>query len=89
MCYTIPIATSIVTTAIWYKKRESNLWSLNLMLYGAAIFGFIDHLWNGELFLISENIFNELCLGCVITVGVFLGWLVTCFVPKVSYRKTV
>lgn len=87
MCYTIPLATSVATTILWCKKREPKIWTLNLMLYGAALFGVIDHLWNGELFLISENSLSDLCLGCVITVGIFLGWIVTLTIPKISSRK--
>lgn len=87
MCYTIPLATSVATTILWRKKGGPKIWSLNLMLYGAALFGVIDHFWNGELFLISENVFSDLCLGCVITVGIFLGWMVTLAIPKLSPVK--
>jgi len=76
MCYTVPIAASVVTTAIWLKKRDASVGYLNLMLYGAGIFGFVDHLWNGELFLISDNIGKDLLLGAVITASVFGAWLV-------------
>ena len=55
MCYTVPTAAAIVTTFIWKKNRSLGLWWLLLLFYGGALFGVIDHLWNGELFLISEN----------------------------------
>lgn len=74
MCYTVPIAASIVTTALWMKNKDASLGQLNLMLYGACLFGFIDHLWNGELFLVSGNIGRDLLLGVVITLAVFGAW---------------
>jgi hypothetical protein len=44
------------------------------MFYGGALFGIIDHLWNGELFLVSENWAKDVMLGIVITVGTILAW---------------
>lgn len=89
MCHTIPLAASVVTTVLWKKKKESKLWSLNLMLYGAVIFGLIDHIWHGELFLISGNIIKDLCLGVIITTGVFLGWLTTNAISKNVLKNPV
>jgi hypothetical protein len=83
MCYTIPIAASIVTSSIWMRNRDAGIGQLNLMLYGASLFGVIDHLWNGELFLISGNIGRDLVLGVVITVSVFGAW----FLGRVLSRR--
>ena len=74
MCYTVPIVAGAITTALWSMKKTQSLKSLNLLLYGAAIFGFIDHLWNGELFYISNNVAKDLLLGVVITLAVFVVW---------------
>lgn len=74
MCYTIPLAGAVVTSLIWRKKKQLKVWWLNLMFYGGALFGVIDHLWNGELFLISENWLKDLGLGIVITLGIILAW---------------
>ena len=74
MCYTIPLAAAITTSFIWKKSRKLKLWWLTLMFYGGSLFGIIDHLWNQELFLISENWLKDLCLGGVITVGLILLW---------------
>ena len=74
MCYTIPLAAAITTSFIWRKKRTLKLWWLILMFYGGSLFGIIDHLWNRELFLISENWLKDLCLGGVITAGLILMW---------------
>jgi hypothetical protein len=78
MCYTVPIAASVVTTYLWKKKnKDPRIWKLSLMLYGASIFGFVDHLWNGELFLISGNVAKDLLLGVTITAVIFAGWLIS------------
>ncbi|MFH1552656.1 MAG: hypothetical protein ABID83_03340 [Candidatus Omnitrophota bacterium] len=77
MCYTVPLLTSVVTTLMWKKKKDPKLFKLNLMLYGASIFGVIDHLWNGELFLISGNVAKDLLLGVAITAAIFVGWTVS------------
>lgn len=74
MCYSIPLAAAITTSFIWRKKRALKLWWLALMFYGGSLFGIIDHLWNKELFLISENWLKDLCLGGVITAGLILMW---------------
>ncbi len=74
MCYTVPLATSIITTTVYRIKKSKSLWYLNLLLYGGAIFGVIDHLWNGELFLVSENWKNDILLGVVITLSTFIFW---------------
>lgn len=74
MCYTVPIITGVITTALWSKKKTVSLKNLNLLLYGASIFGFVDHLWNGELFYVSNNIVKDLLLGAVITLSVFVVW---------------
>jgi len=84
MCYTVPAAGAIVTSIAWSRMRSVKLWWLNLMFYGAAIFGVIDHWWNGELFLISENWVRDFALGFVITGGIILAWLIIMAVAKNS-----
>ncbi len=84
MCYTIPAVTSIVTTIVWRKSKDAKIWWLNLMLYGGAIFGVIDHLYNGELFLISENLIKDLFLGCLITAAIFTGWIISLALARVN-----
>jgi hypothetical protein len=76
VCYIIPLATGLVTAArrkALHRKDNEGFW-LSLMFAGASVFGVIDHLWNGELFLIGPNIVSDLALGAVITTGVFASW---------------
>jgi len=44
------------------------------MLYGGALFGIVDHIWHGELFLISGSLAKDLALGGVITAAIFACW---------------
>jgi hypothetical protein len=84
VCYTIPLVAAITTSFIWKKKRILKLWWLALMFYGGSLFGIIDHLWNQELLLISENWLKDLCLGGVITAGIILAWRVILALAKKS-----
>lgn len=75
MCYAGPVAGAIVSSLVWSKTRSMKVWWLSLLYWGGALFGVIDHLWNGELFLISGDIVKDLMLGGVITVSIFIFWL--------------
>jgi hypothetical protein len=76
MCYLGPTTAAIVTTFIWQSKKTASLFWLTLLFYGGALFGIIDHLWNGGLFLVSENWAKDVMLGLVITAGTILAWAV-------------
>ena len=86
VCYVVPAAVAIVH-GIMRKKMTSlknnvhHLW-LNLLLVGAAIFGLVDHWWNGELFFIGENIILDILLGIIITITVFVIWIVFVTIDK-------
>ena len=82
MCYLGPTTAAIVTTFIWKSKKTLKLFWLMLMLYGGSLFGVIDHLWNGELFLVSKDWAKDLSLGLVITAAVILGWTVILALAK-------
>jgi len=84
MCYGAPLIGAIATTAIWGKTKSVKTWWLVLMFYGGALFGVIDHFWNGELFLISENIISDLLLGVVISAVILVSWFVMLVCSRVS-----
>ena len=75
MCYTAPLIGAVVTTAAWAKTRSAKVWWL---------FGVIDHWWNGELFLISENIISDLLLGVAITAVILISWGITVVCSKTN-----
>jgi len=74
MCYAVPTAGAVVTSIIWSKTKSVKVWWLNLLFWGGALFGVIDHFWNGELFLISENVVADLMLGVTITAVILVCW---------------
>ena len=74
MCYVVPLVAGAVFTVVWRKNKTIHMWWLVLMFYGAGLFGFIDHLWNGELFVISENWIKDIALGFVISLAILAAW---------------
>ncbi len=82
MCYTVPLAGAVITSLIRRKKKEPKIWWLALMFYGGALFGVIDHLWHGELFLISPDIYKDLLLGVVIAISILVCWAVILILTK-------
>ena len=74
MCYTAPLAGAIVSNTIWSRTKSVKVWWLTLMFYGGALFGVIDHWWNGELFLISDKIASDLLLGVTISAIILVVW---------------
>ena len=84
MCYAFPTAGAVITTAVWSKTKSVKVWWLSLLFWGGALFGVIDHLWNGELFLISENIVSDLWLGVAISVAILVCWAAMVFASKAN-----
>lgn len=84
MCYAAPLVGAVVTSIAWKKTKNVKIWWLNLLFYGGALFGVIDHLWNGELFLISENIISDLLLGVAITAVILISWGITVICSKTN-----
>ncbi len=76
MCFIEPTAGAIVTTLIWNRTKDSKIGRLNLLFWGGALFGLIDHFWNGELFVVPKNLISDLWLGAVITVSILVVWKV-------------
>lgn len=74
MCYLGPLSGAIVTSLLWKRTKSMKVFWLNLLFWGGALFGVIDHLLNGELFLISEEIGWDLLLGAIITGIILCVW---------------
>ena len=78
VCFTVPAAAALIhgvfrKNGSFIKNRTHHLW-LNLLFLGAAIFGLVDHWWNGELFLIGENLIMDIMLGVTITISTIIIW---------------
>jgi hypothetical protein len=84
MCYIVPTVAAITTTFAWKKKASLKLFWLMLMFYGGSLFGIIDHLWNRELFLVSENWLKDLGLGVLITAVITFTWVIISVLAKRS-----
>ena len=89
VCYVVPASAAIMHYFMRKKipsmKDKYNVW-LNQMLAGGAIFGIVDHIWNGELFLIGDNIFWDIGLGATITAAIMTIWLGMVFYDKARLR---
>ncbi len=72
-CYTMSVAAAAAVYLLRRKGDSQELRTLNLLLAGGGVFGFIDHLWNGELWF-SGNVANDLLLGIAITAGITAFW---------------
>lgn len=86
VCYIVPLmATLIAFTGrrAFHSKGSHGFW-LNIMLFGGALFGLVDHFWHGELFLIGANWASDLALGGAITLGITAGWGVIVFKTRIA-----
>ncbi|MBW2999370.1 hypothetical protein KY339_01750 [Candidatus Woesearchaeota archaeon] len=88
-CYAIPTIAAIVhyisrkKIPTW-KKSTHHSW-LNLLFAGGAIFGVVDHLWNGELFAVT---IADMMLGLTITAAIFIAWAGIVAVDKAKIKQT-
>lgn len=93
VCYVIPVVASLVHYGLRKNVKKLNesprqSW-LTLLLAGGGTFGFIDHLWNGQLTLIGPSLLSDLALGTAITVGIFFLWEILVMTDKATVKKPV
>ena len=93
VCYTVPMAAAFAHIIMRknitsWKESTHHLW-LSFLLAGGAIFGLVDHWWNGELFLIGENILMDIMLGITITIAIVVIWAVILTLDKTKAKKHV
>jgi len=84
VCYIVPTVATVIQFIRRKNNKDKHEYWLNLMFLGAALFGVIDHLWNGELFLISTNWLMDLALGFTITGGIIGSWGLLVSGPKIT-----
>ena len=93
VCYTVPLIAAIshffMIRNITSLKNSINQRWLGLLLAGGAIFGLVDHWWNGELFLLGENILFDLMLGVTITIAIVIVWAVIIKLNKSKQQKNI
>ena len=95
-CYGVPAVAALVHYAIrkrrpaWGSQKHQQ-W-LTLMLSGGAIFGIVDHLYHGELFLVGDDFAKDLLLGVLITTVILASWVIVVYKDKADIshpRKAV
>jgi len=91
VCYAVPIVAALVHHGLrrnvkGLKENSRQSW-LTLLLAGGGMFGFIDHLWSGELAMIGTNLLSDLALGTIITLGIFCLWEVIVMKDKLSAKR--
>jgi hypothetical protein len=69
-----------------WKESAHHLW-LSFLLGGGAIFGLVDHWWNGELFYIGKNFVMDITLGVAITVTILVIWTIIFTLDKTKSKK--
>jgi len=93
VCYTVPMIAAIAHIIMRrnitsWKESAHHLW-LSLLLGGGAVFGLVDHWWNGELFYIGDNIIMDLSLGIAITVTILVIWTIMFTLDKNKSKKPI
>ncbi len=92
VCYAVPIVAAVVHHGLRKRvmgtKGSAHQSWLTLLLAGGGMFGFVDHLWNGELTLTSANLWADLALGAVITLGILGLWSVLVLTDKFATKAT-
>lgn len=92
-CYLVPTVVLLFQFAASrgipaWKKNKEQTW-LTLLLLGGALFGVVDHAWNGELFLFGEHLVWDLALGVLITAVIFGIWSVMVIRDRAAQRHLV
>ncbi|MCK4912197.1 MAG: hypothetical protein KAS05_00575 [Candidatus Omnitrophica bacterium] len=88
MCHVVSIVAAAATSLAWKKSKNIKILWLTLMFCGGAMFGIIDHLWNGELFLISANTPKDLILGVLIVATTTLLWAIILLLDRLKNTST-
>ena len=93
VCYAVPTAAAIAhfimrRNITSWKGNTYHLW-LSFLLAGGAIFGLVDHLWNGEIFFIGEYVLLDIMLGVAITVTIVVIWAIMIIIDKSKAKKLV
>jgi hypothetical protein len=93
VCYVVPTAAAIAhfimrRNITSLKGNTYHLW-LSFLLGGGAIFGLVDHFWNGELFLTGEYLLLDIMLGVSITFAIVVIWAILITIDKTKVKKHI
>ena len=89
-CFLILLASAIGLHGVKgkVKARFPEVGLLLLLLWGGAIALIVDHIWNGELILISPNLLWDLLLGVAMTLAIVAIWSIYVVVTRASSSKS-
>ena len=94
MCYVVPLVIILIINGFEKHKKIfiAHLDRLNLLMFGGVTMLVVDHLWNGELFLVGPNIIQDLALGFAMSGVVIIAWALIALIEKkqvlVKVKKT-
>jgi hypothetical protein len=75
-CYVVPTAVAVLSVAFRRKYAIHTKYAqwFTIIFAGGSIFGFVDHMWNGELFLVGPSFMGDMLLGLAITATLLTSW---------------
>jgi len=94
MCYIVPLAIILIINGFEKHKKIfiAHLDRLNLLMFGGVTMLVVDHLWNGELFLVGPNTLKDLALGFAMSGIIIIAWALFTLIEKkqvlVKVKKT-
>ncbi len=88
VCYILSVVSAVLVYALRRRCDSPELRSFNLMLLGGTVFGFVDHLWNGELFS-SANPIDDLVLGTAIVASISGIWALIAYLPAIVKKDAL
>ena len=76
VCYAVPLALTFLLHGgrKWTRMEERRRERLEKLMAGGAIFGVVDHAWNGELLLVGKDPLADVMLGVTITLALLAFW---------------
>jgi hypothetical protein len=87
-CYILPLSAALLGLVAYRIGKIGGVHAKNFILLfgGGAIFGVVDHLWNGELLLVSSDIASDMLLGIAITVALAFAWSLTVLFSRATIQ---
>ena len=89
VCYAVPLVATVILSACrrasasnWLRSAQG-FW-LNIMMLGGSVFGLVDHLFAGELFVLTSAWMTDIAIGGAITAGIAGCWGVLVFGRRFS-----
>ena len=89
VCYAVPALVAFLSVGFGRRcglRAKYAQW-FTLLFTGGSVFGVVDHLWNGELFLIGPNVVDDLMLGVTIAAALFVAWALAVRIDQMTVKS--